>query len=264
MISRGSPALHWEKSQVNDEQLLRYSRQILLPEVDIDGQERLLSAHVLIVGLGGLGCPVAMYLASAGVGSLTLADFDVVELSNLQRQIAHTSHRLGESKVASAAVTLASLNPSVAVECVNQKLEGQALLDQVARADVVVDCSDRFSTRFAINRACVKTQTPLVSGAAIRMEGQLAIFDARQAHSPCYECLYPPSGDEQLSCSEAGVLAPLVGVIGSLQALETIKLITRCGESSVGKLLVYDAKSLSWHSLNIPKKSQCGTCSGAV
>ncbi len=246
---------------MDDQQLLRYSRQIMLPEVDVDGQQAFLDAHVLVIGLGGLGCPVAMYLASAGVGSLTLVDFDVVDLSNLQRQIAHSTHRVGESKVASAAVTLAGLNPTIAIECVNRKLEGEDLLDQVARADVVVDCSDRFSTRFAVNSACVQTRTPLVSGAAIRMDGQLAVFDARSEDSPCYQCLYSEGDDEQLSCSESGVLAPLVGVIGSMQALEVLKLLASSGEPSQGKFLVYDAKDLSWQSLKIPKNPTCPGCS---
>jgi len=245
---------------MNDDQLLRYSRQIMLPEVDVEGQEKLLAAHVLIVGLGGLGCPVAMYLASAGIGSLSLADFDVLDLSNLQRQIAHSTHRIGESKVASVAVTLASLNPAVAIECINQKLEGEALLAQVGRADVVVDCTDSASTRFAINEACLATRTPLVSGAAIRMEGQLAVFDAREPHSPCYQCLYPEVSDEQLTCSESGVIAPLVGVVGSMQALETLKLIGGVGESSVGKFLVYDAKNLAWQQLRVPRREDCGAC----
>jgi adenylyltransferase/sulfurtransferase len=246
---------------MDDQQLLRYSRQIMLPEVDVDGQQAFLDAHVLIIGLGGLGCPVAMYLASAGVGSLSLVDFDVVDLSNLQRQIAHSTHRVGESKVASAAVTLAGLNPTIAIECVNQKLEGAELRDQIERADVVVDCSDRFSTRFAVNTACVETQTPLVSGAAIRMDGQLAVFDARNQDSPCYQCLYSEGDDEQLSCSESGVLAPMVGVIGSMQALEVLKLLTGKGEPSQGKFLVFDGKDLTWQSLKIPKNPTCPGCS---
>ncbi len=245
---------------MNDNELLRYSRQILLPEVDVEGQEKLLSAQVLVVGLGGLGCPVAMYLAAAGVGHLVLADFDEVDLSNLQRQVAHTSARLGMAKVDSAARTLAELNPDTRVDCLNTRLEGDALLSQVAAADVVVDCTDNFSIRFAINRACVETKTPLVSGAAIRLEGQVSVFDSRRPEAPCYRCLYDVADDENLSCSESGVLAPLVGIIGSVQALETLKLIAGFGEPLVGRLLILDAKNMNWTSLKLPKDPACPVC----
>ena len=245
---------------MNDNELLRYSRQILLPEVDVDGQEKLLAARVLIVGLGGLGCPVAMYLAAAGVGHLVLADFDQVDLSNLQRQIAHTNDRVGMSKVDSAAQTLAALNPDIQVECLDAQLEGDALQQQVAAADVVVDCTDNFGIRFAINHACVASKTPLVSGAAIRLEGQVSVFDSRLPDAPCYRCLYDVGADENLSCSESGVLAPLVGIIGSVQALETIKLIAGFGEPLAGRLLILDAKSMTWSSLKLPKDPQCPEC----
>lgn len=245
---------------MNDDELLRYSRQIMLPEVDVDGQEKLLGARVLVVGLGGLGCPVAMYLAAAGVGTLVLADFDQVDLSNLQRQIAHTTERVGMSKVASAAQTLKALNPLVAVECIEQALEGEALSREVASADVVVDCTDNFGVRFAVNQACVDHKTPLVSGAAIRLEGQVAVFDTRLPDAPCYRCLYDVGEDENLSCSESGVLAPLVGIVGSVQALEAIKLIVGFGEPLTGRLLILDAKTMHWTSLKLPRDSQCPVC----
>lgn len=248
---------------MNDEQLLRYSRQIMLPQVDIAGQESLLSARVLIIGLGGLGCPAAMYLAASGVGTLVLADFDTVEVSNLQRQIAHTEHTLGELKVDSAAHMLRAINSAVDIETLAQALTDDALLEQVARADAVLDCSDNFTTRMAVNKACVQSKTPLVSGAAIRLEGQLAVFDSRSSDSPCYACLYDIDGDENLTCSESGVLAPLVGIIGSMQALETVKLLADFKRASRGKLLLLDAESLQWRQLNLPKDPACKVCGGA-
>jgi molybdopterin/thiamine biosynthesis adenylyltransferase len=246
---------------MNDEQLLRYSRQIMLPEVEIDGQEKLLSARVLIVGLGGLGSPAAMYLAAAGVGHLVLADFDCVDLSNLQRQIVHTTERIGQNKATSAAQTLRELNPGIKITCIEKLLDAQALTELAEQADVVLDCTDNFATRFAINVACVSAKVPLVSGAAIRLEGQVAVFDSRQAESPCYRCLYE-EGDEDLSCAANGVLAPLVGIIGAMQALETIKLITGFGRSIAGKLLLLDAHQTQWRELNLPKDEQCPVCGG--
>lgn len=244
---------------MNDEQLLRYSRQIMLPDVDIDGQEKLLSARVLIIGLGGLGSPVAMYLAAAGVGHLVLADFDAVELTNLQRQIAHTTARIGMNKSASAAQALRELNPDVQIECIERLLDADNLAAQVERANVVLDCTDNFATRFAINAACVTAKVPLVSGAAIRLEGQVAVFDAREQSSPCYRCLYEEDSDD-LTCAANGVLAPLVGVVGSMQALEAIKLICGFGTNLAGRLLLLDARHSQWRELKLPKDPGCPVC----
>jgi molybdopterin/thiamine biosynthesis adenylyltransferase len=246
---------------VNDLQLLRYSRQIMLPDVDIEGQEKLLAARVLIIGLGGLGSPVAMYLAAAGVGHLVLADFDTVDLSNLQRQIAHTTDRIGQTKVESAAQTLRKLNPDVHITCIAQVLDAESLALHIANVDVVVDCCDNFTTRFAVNAACVVAKVPLVSGAAIRLEGQVAVFDNRAPHCPCYRCLYDEDSEENTTCAANGVLAPLVGIIGSMQALEVIKLIVGFGKSLAGKLLVFDARYSQWRELTLPKDSQCPVCS---
>ena len=245
---------------MNDQQLLRYGRQIMLPAMDIGGQEKLLASKVLIIGLGGLGCPAAMYLASAGVGQLTLVDGDQVELSNLQRQIAHTTKTLGQFKVWSAGNVLKDLNPDVKVIELKQRLEGEALFDEVAKADVVIDCSDNFATRFAINRATLKYKVPLVSGAAIRMEGQLAVFDHRQPDSPCYQCLYDENSELDLSCSESGVMAPLVGIIGAMQAMEAIKLLANVGNPVCGKLLLLDAMSMHWREMKLGKDSECPAC----
>lgn len=248
---------------MNDDQLLRYSRQIMLPQLDISGQEKLFEASVLIVGLGGLGCPAAMYLASAGVGQLTLVDDDKVDLSNLQRQIAHTTQSIGKNKVDSAMGTLKQLNPEVDIVCLNQRLAGTMLDDEVSKATVVVDCSDNFVTRFALNRATIKYQVPLVSGAAIRMEGQLTVFDRRVPGGPCYQCLYDESSELDLSCSESGVMAPVVGIIGAMQAMETIKLITGLGCSLAGKLLLLDASSMQWREMQLNQDNQCAACNGS-
>lgn len=244
---------------MNDEQLLRYSRQIMLPDVDLDGQDKLLTARVLIIGVGGLGSPVAMYLAAAGVGHLTLVDFDTVDLTNLQRQIAHTTQRIGMNKAVSAAQGLRELNPDVNIECIEQFLDTEELVAQVKLATVVIDCTDNFQTRFAINAACVAAKVPLVSGAAIRLEGQVAVFDARQEHSPCYRCLYEEDSDD-LTCAANGVLAPLVGVVGSMQALEAIKLICGFGTSLTGRLLLLDARHSQWRELKLPKDPHCPVC----
>jgi|TARA_B110000116_G_scaffold256247_1_gene255270 molybdopterin/thiamine biosynthesis adenylyltransferase len=247
---------------MNDEQLLRYSRQIMVSEVDIAGQEKFLAARVLIIGLGGLGCPAAMYLAASGVGSLILADFDKVESSNLQRQIAHSENTVGKLKVESAATMLRGLNSDIKIVTINAALEGEALLREVHNSDVVLDCSDNFSTRMAVNKACVEARTPLVSGAAIRLEGQLAVFDSRSDDSPCYACLYDLCEDdnENLTCSESGILAPLVGVIGSMQALEALKLLADFDQPSTGKLSLLDAASLEWRQLNLQKDPSCKIC----
>lgn len=246
---------------MNDEQLLRYSRQIMLPEVDIDGQEKLLNARVLIVGLGGLGSPVALYLAAAGVGHLVLADFDEVDLTNLQRQIAHQQTDIGRLKVESARDSIHALNAEVEVSLITQALEGDSLQEQVRLADVVVDCTDNFAIRFALNAACVQQAKPLVSGAAIRLEGQVAVYDTRDEQSPCYRCLYQEGDDAQMTCSETGVLAPLVGVIGTTQALETLKVLIGFGNPLVGRLLLLDAKNLEWRSMKLKRDPACPVCS---
>jgi molybdopterin-synthase adenylyltransferase len=245
---------------MNDQQLLRYSRQIMLPEVDLDGQEKLLNASVLVVGLGGLGSPVAMYLAAAGIGHLILADFDTVDLSNLQRQIAHTTARMGQTKVHSAEQMLRELNPDIKITCIAEQLSADNLREQLTGATVVVDCSDNFSTRFAINAACVKNKVPLVSGAAIRLEGQVSVFDSRNSASPCYRCLYHEGPDADLSCAANGVLAPLVGVIGSVQALETIKIILGFGSSLVGRVQIFDASYNQWRELKLTRDPDCPVC----
>lgn len=242
---------------MNDEQLLRYSRQILLPQIDVEGQERLLAARVLVVGLGGLGSPVAMYLAAAGVGHLVLADHDRVDISNLQRQIAHTQTSVGRTKVESAAATIAALNSDTHVQQIEERLDSGRLLSLLEGVDVVIDGTDNFSARYAINDACFATGTPLVSGAAIRMEGQVAVFDPRREDSPCYRCLYPEADETALNCSENGVAAPLVGIIGSVQAMEALKLITGAGESLTGVVLYLDALAMDWQRLRLKRRPGC-------
>ena len=244
---------------MNDNQLLRYSRHIMLPQIDVAGQEKLLASTALIVGMGGLGSPVGMYLAAAGVGHLILVDFDNVELSNLQRQILHQTADIGRPKVESARDALQRLNPDVQITIVNHQLEGSELQDWIAKADVVLDGSDNFATRFAINDACVATGTPLVSGAAIRMEGQVTVF-MNDASGPCYRCLYKDEGELDMSCSENGVLAPVVGIIGSIQATEAIKVLTGVGETLHGRLLLLDAQHMEWRSLKLKKDPACPVC----
>ncbi len=246
---------------MNDEQLLRYSRQIMLPQFDIEGQLRLKSARVLIVGVGGLGSPAALYLAAAGVGTLVLGDFDTVELSNLQRQIAHSTHDLGRLKVESAADAIRALNPETRIETVSDPLEGELLAELVAGVDVVVDGCDNFATRSAVNEACVAARKPLVSGAVIRLEGQLAVFRPDLAEQPCYRCLFGDGEEQAQTCSETGVLGPVPGIIGSLQALEVIKLLSGCGEPLNSKLLLFDAARSHWRTLRIPKDPDCPVCS---
>ena len=246
---------------MDDPHLLRYGRQIMLPQIDIAGQQRLFDATALIIGMGGLGSPIAMYLAAAGVGHLILVDFDVVELSNLQRQIIHHTADLGRLKVESARDTLLSLNPEVKITCIPQRLDGPALAEQVKRADVVLDGSDNFTTRFAVNQACVTNKVPLVSGAAIRMEGQLAVFMNNRADSPCYHCLYKDEGEEETRCSETGVLAPVVGIIGSLQATEAIKILAGVEQNLAGWVLIMDALHQDWRRLKLSKDPDCGVCS---
>ena len=245
-----------------DERLqARYSRHILLPQVGLAGQQRLNDARVLIVGLGGLGSPVAMYLAASGVGQLILSDFDHVEISNLQRQIIHTTPSIGLSKVASAGATIRALNPEIDVIELGYALDDDELFEQVAAANVVIDASDNFETRFTVNRTCWAAGTPLVSGAAIRMEGQVSVFDPSSPDSPCYRCLYTDTGDQEGEpCARVGVLAPLLGIIGSVQATEAIKLIVGMGESLCGRVVVIDAFDMTWRSFNLRKDPKCPVC----
>ncbi|QDQ28878.1 HesA/MoeB/ThiF family protein [Chitinimonas arctica] len=246
---------------LSDDELLRYSRHILLDEIGIEGQTRLASATALIVGLGGLGSPAALYLASAGVGRLVLADADKVELSNLQRQIVHRQDTVGQLKVDSARQTLAGANSLVEVVALPERLAGDALHAAVASADVVLDCSDNFPTRHAVNRACVATATPLVSGAAVRFDGQFAVFDPRQADSPCYRCLFAEEGDvSDGPCATFGVFAPLVGIIGAMQAAEALKLLIGMGGAPLGRLLTLDLRSHEWRSLRFAKDPACPVC----
>ncbi|RDH45653.1 HesA/MoeB/ThiF family protein [Zooshikella ganghwensis] len=246
---------------LSDEELLRYSRQIMLPEVDIQGQEALAKSRVAIIGLGGLGSPVSMYLAAAGVGELVLVDFDQVDLSNLQRQIVHTSDSIGVDKVLSASKALKQLNPTTHIFTIKSKFTQAQLPDEILQADVIVDATDNFNTRYVLNRFCVRHKKPLVSGAAIGLSGQVTVFDSRQPNSPCYHCLYPEGHEEQpMTCSESGVLASVVGMIGTVQATEVIKLLVGFGTSLVGRLLVLDAKYMEWRSLKLAKNAQCQVC----
>jgi adenylyltransferase/sulfurtransferase len=244
---------------MNDDHLLRYSRQIMLPQIDIEGQEKLLAARVLIIGMGGLGSPIAMYLAAAGVGHLVLVDDDVVELSNLQRQIMHTTCDIGLTKVESAKKTLCIQNPEIKITSFATRLSSEALSSETQLADIVIDGTDNFATRFAINQACVENKTPLISGAAIRMEGQVSVFNKTPA-SPCYRCLYKDEGELDTSCSTNGVLSPVVGIIGSIQATEAIKVLLDIGECLDGKLLVLDALHMEFRSLKLRKDPACPVC----
>jgi adenylyltransferase/sulfurtransferase len=243
---------------MQDNQLLRFSRQIMLPSIGLSGQEKLLKSKVLIIGLGGLGSPAAMYLAASGIGELTLVDFDKVDLSNLQRQIAHTMEDIGRSKVQSAKDALLALNPECRIDTVEHKLELEELHRLVANSDLVIDCSDNFATRFNINKASVAKRTPLVSGAAIRMEGQVTVFSG-QPEDPCYRCLYGP-GDEEATCVENGILAPVAGIIGSIQATEAIKVLTNTGSTLNGKLLLLDAIKMEWRTLKLKADPECPVC----
>jgi len=245
---------------VNDDQLLRYSRHILLNEIGVEGQERLRAAHVLVIGAGGLGSPAAYYLASAGVGTLTLVDGDAVDLTNLQRQILHTTGRIGMPKAESARIALEAINPEVRVVTVAQRVDEADLDRLVADATVVLDCSDNFATRHALNRTCVKHRRPLVSGAAIRFDGQVASFDVRAAESPCYACLFPPGDGEDELCSTMGVFAPVTGIVGTVQAAEALKLAAGAGTALVGRLLLLDALGMQWHSVRVPRDPDCPVC----
>ncbi len=246
---------------MNDQQLQRYSRHILLDEIGIDGQEKLLAAHALVIGAGGLGSPVAVYLASAGVGKITLVDNDDVDLTNLQRQIAHTTARVGQPKVESARQALLEINPEVNVVALCERADEQRLQALVASATVVLDCTDNFATRHAINRACVVARVPLVSGAAIRMDGQVAVFDPRSGETACYACLFPPDQQfEEVACSTMGVFAPLVGIIGTMQAAEALKLVAGIGESLADRLLLLDARSMEWTQIRTKRSPDCPVC----
>ncbi len=248
---------------MDDNQLLRYSRHILLPEIGIDGQTRLLDSHVLLVGAGGLGAPASLYLAASGVGKLTLCDPDEVDLTNLQRQIVHFTDAIGRKKVESARDTLARINPETAVEIVAERVAGERLERLVEAADLVIDATDNFTSRHAINRACVRFARPLVSGAAIRFDGQITVFDLRDPASACYHCLFPETDDhEEMRCAVMGVFAPLVGIIGTTQAAEALKVLTGTGETLNGKLLMLDALSMQWRSVRLKKDPACPVCSG--
>ncbi|MEW6414213.1 MAG: molybdopterin-synthase adenylyltransferase MoeB [Pseudomonadota bacterium] len=250
---------------LTDDQLLRYSRHILLPEVGVTGQSRLGGAAVLLVGAGGLGCPVALYLGASGVGRLTIADGDVVDLTNLQRQIGHVTAAIGTNKAESLAASVRAINPEIAVHAVAGRLGGEALAAAVAAADLVVDASDNFATRHAVNRACVAARKPLVSGAAIGFSGQLAVFDPGRADSPCYRCLFPDHADEsELRCAEAGVFSPLVGTIGAMQATEALKWLAGVGEPLVGRLLLWDALTAGARVMKVPRDPACPVCGATV
>jgi len=247
--------------ELTDNDLLRYSRQIMLPDFSTEAQERLCESSALIVGAGGLGCAASVYLAAAGIGTLVIADDDAVDLSNLQRQILHSVNDIDTPKVESARVHLASINPAVHVTAVEQRLEGKLLEAQVQAVDVVIDGSDNFATRFAVNEACVKTATALVTGAAIRYEGQLTVFRPDLGEGPCYRCLYNDTAQDDQSCSDNGILAPVVGIIGSLQALEAIKVLTGIGETLCGRLLVFDGKHMDWRTISLKRDAACPVCS---
>ena len=246
---------------MTDDQLLRYSRHVLLPEIGIDGQERLSHARALVIGAGGLGSPAAYYLASAGIGTLVLADGDTVDLTNLQRQILHRTESIGQAKALSGQYTLRGINPECQVVALTERLEGERLEQEIARVDVVLDCSDNFATRHAANRACVAARKPLVSGAAIRFDGQVAVFDSRQENAPCYNCLFPEGDDvEEVRCAVMGVFAPLTGIIGSVQAAEALKLLIGCGNSLAGRLLLLDGLAMEWRSIKVPRDPGCAVC----
>ncbi|CAL63088.2 Adenylyltransferase thiF [Herminiimonas arsenicoxydans] len=249
---------------MNDQQLLRYSRHILLDEIDIEGQEKLLAAHALIIGAGGLGSPAAFYLASAGIGTITLVDDDTVDLTNLQRQILHTTERVGQAKVVSGQKTLAEINPTIEIIALQERVSGERLDELVRNASVVLDCCDNFATRHAINRACVANRVPLVSGAAIKFDGQVSVFDTRSDKAPCYACLFPEDQQfEEVNCGTMGVFAPLVGIIGSTQAAEALKLVAGIGASLTGRLLLLDARTMEWSSIKIARNASCSVCGQA-
>ena len=246
---------------MNDNQLLRYSRHILLPKIGYEGQEKLTKSHVLIVGAGGLGSPAALYCAASGVGKLTICDFDIVDLTNLQRQIIHTTQSVGNNKAVSAQQTIYEINPEVIVQTVQQKSSESEFKILAEQADVVIDCSDNFATRYALNRVCLQLKKPLVSGAAIGFEGQISVFDFRHEASPCYQCLFPDTGEESdLRCATNGVFAPLVGMIGTTQAAEALKLIMNIGKSLQGRLLLLDTLAMEWRTIKLARDPKCAEC----
>ncbi len=248
---------------MNDDQLLRYSRHILLDDLGVEGQQRLLDARALVIGAGGLGSPVALYLGTAGVGSLTIVDHDTVDLTNLQRQIAHDLSRIGQPKAASAARSIAAINPDVRLIPLQVRADAARLDALVAGADVVIDCSDNFATRHAVNAACVAHRKPLVSGAAVGFDGQVSVYDTRDDRAPCYACLFPPdTAFEEVRCATMGVFAPLVGIIGSVQAAEALKLLTGIGESLAGRLQMLDARTMSWNEIRLARQANCPVCAG--
>jgi molybdopterin/thiamine biosynthesis adenylyltransferase len=246
---------------MNDDALLRYSRHILLPEIGVEGQERLLASHALVIGAGGLGSPIALYLASAGVGRITICDGDTVDLTNLQRQIVHRTQAIGQPKAESARTTLATINPLVEVVALKERVAEERLAELAGRADVVLDASDNFTTRHAINRACVANRKPLVSGAAVRFDGQVAVFDLRAAEAPCYACLFPEDGEnEDMPCAIMGVFAPVTGIIGTIQAAEALKVLMGIGETLVGRLLLVDALAMELRAIRFRKDAGCPVC----
>jgi molybdopterin/thiamine biosynthesis adenylyltransferase len=246
---------------MNDQQLLRYARHVMLDEIGIEGQRRVLAAHALVIGAGGLGSPVALYLGSAGVGRMTVLDHDTVDLTNLQRQVAHTLSRVGQPKAESARMTVAAINPDVQFRALVHRADEALLEELVPTADVVLDCSDNYATRHAVNAACVRHGKPLVSGAAIGWDAQIAVYDTRTAQAPCYACLFPPdAGHEDVACSTMGVFAPLVGIVGSVQAAEALKLIIGTGEPLAGRLLMLDARSMRWDEIRMARQPHCKVC----
>jgi len=250
---------------MNDDQLLRYSRHILLPEIGIEGQARIVRSRALVIGAGGLGSPAALYLASAGVGTIVLADNDTVDLTNLQRQILHTTPAIGRAKVASGRDTIGLINPEVQVVALAERLEGARLDAAVHEADVVLDCSDNFATRHAVNRACVAHRKPLVSGAGVRFDGQVSVFDMRRDDAPCYACLFPEDAEtEELRCAVMGVFAPLVGIIGATQAAEALKILSGVGVTLAGRLLILDALAMEWRAIRIRRDPGCAVCGASA
>ena len=246
---------------MNDEQLLRYSRHILLDEIGIEGQEKILASHALIIGAGGLGSPVSYYLASAGVGKITLVDNDTIDLTNLQRQILHTTERVGQPKAASGKMTMAQINPEVEVIALQERAEGERLGELVRTVDIVLDCTDNFATRHAINRACVTHKVPLVSGGAVMFDGQISVYDKRHDDAPCYSCLFPENEQfPDIHCSIMGVFAPLVGIIGASQAAEALKLLAGIGVSLQGRLLMLNARTMEWSNIGFGRNPECPVC----
>jgi len=246
---------------MTDEQLLRYSRHILLDDIGIEGQRKLLAAHALVIGAGGLGSPVALYLGTAGVGRITIVDHDTVDLTNLQRQIAHTLARVGAPKATSAQTAIAAINPDVRVTPLIERADVARLDALVAEADVVLDCSDNFKTRHAVNAACVKHAKPLVAGAAIGFDGQISVYDTRKPDAPCYACLFPPEATvEEVACATMGVFAPLVGIIGTMQAAEALKLLAGIGTSLAGRLQLLDARTMGWNEIGFTRQPHCAVC----